>query len=250
MKALRGFSIGGQASAGGSTFYAGMREFTYLSRLPQHISHEINNRTLLVRWLDDLLHVYPTNLSAGAMRALRRMQRLRFYGGTLELLESSPTVAFGFWVQTRHNRLLVREKFTYTTPAQQNAAPVDSAWPLIPPAWQFGVHTTNYTTALGRYIRHLDTTNGVEEDVLNGLKRISSELIEAGYDRKMLTKAVKQVSFHSHLDLRSLIQFHELPTNSHQSWAKTYDAFVGTLWVQKAAYLEVHNLLDALIQNQ
>ena len=84
MRAIRGFSIGGQASAGGSTFYAGMKEHTFLASLPQQIAHELLTKTLMVRWLDDLLHVYPRDLSRAASRAIDRMQRRDFYGGTLE----------------------------------------------------------------------------------------------------------------------------------------------------------------------
>ena len=62
MKPIVGFSIGGQASAGGSTFYAGMTEYMFLTRLPPPVMHEILNRTLIVRWLDDVLHIYPKDL--------------------------------------------------------------------------------------------------------------------------------------------------------------------------------------------
>ena len=123
MRAIRGFSIGGQASAGGSTFYAGMKEYTYLASLPPHVAHEILTKTLMVRWLDDLLHIYPRDLSRPASRAVDRMQRTDFYGGTLELLRTSSNVAFGFWVQARHGRLLVRERFTYTRDVENTACP-------------------------------------------------------------------------------------------------------------------------------
>ena len=180
MRAIRGFSIGGQASAGGSTFYAGMKEYTFLASLPPHVAQETLTRTLMVRWLDDLLHVYPRNFSRPARRAVDRMQRVNFYGGTLELLRTPSSVAFGFWVQARHGRLLVRERFTYTRDIDHKHSSSTQVWPLIPPVWQFGVMSTNYNTMIGRYIRHLDTTNGMERDVLWGLRRISSELIQAG----------------------------------------------------------------------
>ena len=71
------------------------------------------------------------------------------------------------------------------------------AWPLIPPAWQFGVTRMNYTTILWLYIRHLDATNSTEQDVLMGMQRISSELIQAGFFVNVPDKAIKQVSFNA-----------------------------------------------------
>ena len=123
MKSVVGFSIGGPASAGGSTFYAAMKEFLFLSRLPPPILRELQTRTLCVRWLDDVLHAYPLNLSPGALRAMRRLQHRRFYGGTLELLpDKDVRAAFGFWVQARRGILLIRERltFTYSKNAQNN----------------------------------------------------------------------------------------------------------------------------------
>ena len=203
----------------------------------------------MVRWLDDLLHVWPSDLSRPALRALRRMQARGFYGGTLELLEASSSVAFGFWVQTRNGKLWVREKFTYTRPTTHNTPQVQLAWPLLPPAWQFGVSKTNYATALGRYIRHLDCTNGVEEDVLSGMKRISSELIQADYSRPLLNKVIKQVACSANLDLKALIEFHGLPNSEIFSCAKSYDLFIHTLWVQKERYLKVQSAVLEFCQN-
>ena len=72
MKSMVGFSIGGQASAGGTTFYAAMKEYLLLPRQPPPILHELQTRTLGVRWLDDVLRAHPADLSPGARRALRQ----------------------------------------------------------------------------------------------------------------------------------------------------------------------------------
>ena len=127
MRAIRGFSIGGQASAGGHTFYAAMKEHTFLASLPPYVAQEVLTKALMVRWLDDLLHVYPRDLSRQANRAVHHIQRTNFYGGALELLRTSSSVAFGFWVQARHGKLLVRERFTYT---QETDQPTHSEAPV------------------------------------------------------------------------------------------------------------------------
>ena len=249
MRAIRGFSIGGQASAGGSTFYAGMKEQTFLASLPQHIAHELLTKTLMVRWLDDLLHVYPRDLTRAASRAIDRMQRRDFYGGTLELLRTSSTVAFGFWVQARHGRLLVRERFTYTRDIEESACASSSVWPLVPPVWQFGVMSTNYNTMIGRYIRHLDTTNGMERDVLWGLRRISAELIQADFPVELMNKAIKQISLNANLDLKPILDFHQLPKYEISLWAHTYDAFISKIWQKSEHYSNLHDLVVSVFQH-
>ena len=167
----------------------------------------------------------------------------------MELLETSPSVAFGFWVQTREGKLLVREKFTYTRPTTSNTPQVKLAWSLIPPSWQFGVSKTNYTTVLGRYIRHLDCTNVVEEDVLSRMKRSSSELIQAEHPRPVLHKVIKQVAFNVNLDLRPLIEFHNLLNSNIASWANSYALFVHTRWVHKERFLKLHSVILTLFQS-
>ena len=221
MKSTVGFSIGGQASAGGSTFNAATKEFLFLSRLLPPVLHELQTRTLCVRWLDDVMHAYPGNLSPGAMRALRRLQHKRFYGGTLELLEDqAANVAFGFWVQARSGVLLIRERFTFTHVQNGEAHSRADMWPLLPPVWQFGAQKTSNNTALGRLTRHLDTTNGAEPDVVNGLKRILSELSSVGYSKVMISKVVKQLSRTATLDLDPVLKFTEVGSNSMNSWGR------------------------------
>ena len=201
----------------------------------------------VVRWLDDVMHAYPGNLSPGAMRALRRLQHKRFYGGTLELLEDqAANVAFGFWVQARSGVLLIREHFTITH--VQNGETHDTAdmWPLLAPVWQFGAQKTSYNTALGRLTRHLDTTNGAELDVVNGLKRILSELSSVGYSKVMMSKVVKQLSRTATLDLDPVLKFIEVDFNSMNSWGRTYDFYTTRLWNLKTLILGLrHRLLQS-----
>ena len=40
MEPVVGFSMGGQASAGGSTFYAGVRDYMFFARLPPPVFQE------------------------------------------------------------------------------------------------------------------------------------------------------------------------------------------------------------------
>ena len=197
----------------------------------------------MVRWLDDLLHIYPRDLSRPASRAVDRMQRTDFYGGTLELLRPSSNVAFGFWVQARHGRLLVRERFTYTRDVENTACLGASVWPLVPPVWQLVVMSTNYNTMIGRYVRHLDTTNGMERDVLWGMRRISAELIQAGFPVSLMDKAIKQISLNANLDLQPIRKFHQLPTSEISKWANTYDRFISKLWAKSEHYLDLQDLV-------
>ena len=222
---------------------------TFLDSLPPHVAHEILTRKLMVQWLDDLLPVYPRDLSRQASRAVDRMQRIDFYGGTLELLRTSSTVAFGFWVQARHGRLLVRERFTYTRDIDNGTCPSTSVWPLVPPVWQFGVMSTNYKTMIGRYIRHLDTINGMERDVLWGMRRISAELIQADFPVELMKKAIKQISLNANLDLNPILNFHQLPKYEISLWAKTYDAVISRLWQKSEHYSNLHDLVVSVFQH-
>ena len=247
MKSIVGFSIGGQASAGASTFYAAMREFLFLSRLPPPVLRELQTRTLCVRWLDDVLHAYPTDLSPGALRAMRQLQHRRFYGGTLELLyDKDVRAAFGFWVQARRGVLLIRERLTFTHTKSALLGNTGDVWPLLPPEWQFGSRKTSYNIALGRLTRHLDTTNADQSDVLSGLKRILSELRSVGYSSGMLNRAVKQLTRTATVDLDPLKKFNEGDSNLVKQWSSTYDLFLTRLWDLKSNILRLTHSIEEL----
>ena len=220
-----------------------MTEYMYLNRLPPPVMQEILNRTLIVRWLDDVLHVYPKNLSHLAKRAIRRLQSRNFYGGTLELIEDlKASVAFGFWVQQRHGRVLIREKLTFLRDDPSPEEIQEHVWALVAPDWQFGAKKTSYNIMYGRLTRHLDTTNGAEEDVIAGLCRIISELSYVGYELSLIQKAVKQVSLTATLNLNPVLKFALVPSQQMRSWSKAYDRFVHQLWGLKSRLCAIDRL--------
>ena len=117
------------------------------------------------------------------------------------------------------------------------------------PCMAEGVMSTNYNTMIGRYIRHLDTTNGMESDVLWGMRRISAELIRVDFPVNLLDKAIKQISINANLDLKPILKFHKLPKQEISSRANIYDRFVSKLWAKSEHYLKLQDLVFSVFRH-
>ncbi len=94
-------------------------------------------------------------------------------------------------------------------------------WPAVSPGSQFGGRSGPVNVALGRIIRHLDTTNGDERDVLKGLCRLLIALRVADFPSSVLRVAVKKAHRSAWLDFSPALE------------VALGDFVVALLWAQK-----------------
>ena len=89
--------------------YAAAQEEKLRSRLSWPEAKEIKEKTVILRWADDLLVVADRGVSRRASRYLKRLTRVSAYGKGLKLVETFGGEAFGFkWAQEQG--LLVTEQ--------------------------------------------------------------------------------------------------------------------------------------------
>ena len=98
-------------------------------------------------------------------------------------------------------------------------------------------------------MRHHDTTNGMERDVLSGMRRISAEPIHAGFPVNLMDKAIKQISLNANLNLKPILEFRQLPTSEISQWANTYDRFISKLWAKSEHYLDLQDLVISVFRH-
>ena len=94
---------------GGGSLFVSMKETLFLETLNVWTRRSLEKGTLCIRWMDDVLHVAVRSMGRAAKAALKRMQRKKFYGEGLDLLEEEgETRAFGFEWEANGSVLVCR----------------------------------------------------------------------------------------------------------------------------------------------
>ena len=76
--------------------FAGCRETEYLSPLPWPLHAELQEHTISLRWMDDVVHVWRQSLSRGGKRVFQRLGAVDMYSRHLILTRTWSNAAFGF----------------------------------------------------------------------------------------------------------------------------------------------------------
>lgn len=220
--------MGSPAAAGGACVTAAVREQQFLQDLPMNVIREIELYVLLMRWMDDLLQIWNRRkLSRSTKRALRKMASPNFYGGELEQISEgrAADTAFGFKLRTAGGVVAARSARSF---AHEKAGEDPSAalpeWPHVHGGTGYGGEKLKKATASGRLLRELDMTNAPESEVVDGLMRVTGELVAAGFPRKMLQSVVARVESVSWTKLGKLKTLLCWDDSKVSSFCSDYDA--------------------------
>jgi len=91
-----GLPIGSPSAAGGASLVAAWKEFLFQQRMDANVRPVFSSTVLILRWMDDVAHAYPDNITEPVRNALRELQTRNFYGDKLSLLPQETTECFGF----------------------------------------------------------------------------------------------------------------------------------------------------------
>ena len=218
MLAVTGFNIGSNGAAGGANFVAAYREEAFLQQCSVLVRHELLNRSLILRWADDLIDNWPTNLSAPARLALSRFQQEHFYGGSLRLTqEVNVDACFGLIFQIRNSVVAIKESHKFVADSDQTV--LEELWPPLPGFHQCMMGSTFQTVAFGRIIRTLDTTNVREPELIRQLQRLVCGLRIAGIPPVILIRAIRKAHSWAWCSLKPLMLY---ATNTDMDFIKSW----------------------------
>ena len=78
-----GFNIGSPIAAGAASLFAFVCEALFLDPLPTYVQNTLRKSPLLLRWMDDLLHMWRRGDERGVVyKALQISQNKNFYGNS------------------------------------------------------------------------------------------------------------------------------------------------------------------------
>jgi hypothetical protein len=219
-----GFSMGSPAAAGGANVLGGTAEYEFLSSLPLPIQYEIKARTVLMRWMDDVLQLWARSISKKSNRALRTLAAPNFYGGKLDQKSEgrSADTAFGFKLKLHGGLVRARSSRPYADERGEDEG-IQAQWPHVHGGSAYTSRKVKVSSATGRIFRELDMTNGTEADVVAGVKRVVGEMVCAGFERKSLRTAVGKVEASSWVRLVSVRSFLGESNLMIADWCGQYD---------------------------
>jgi hypothetical protein len=219
-----GFSMGSPAAAGGANVLGGISEYQYLSSLPLPIQYEIKARTVLMRWMDDVLQLWSRSISKGSKRALRTLAAPNFYGGKLDQKSEgrSADTAFGFKLELHGGLVQARSARPYADERAEDEG-IQAQWPHVQGGSAYTSRKVKVSSATGRIFRELDMTNATEADVIAGVKRVVGEMVCAGFERRILRTAVGKVGTSSWVRLVSVRRFLSESDPMIAEWCARYD---------------------------
>lgn len=155
------------------------------------MKQELKKKSLIMRWMDDLVLLVKGRLTATGKWALRRLQRKEAYGRGLQLLRTEGEEAFGFAWREANGAVLVSQEEKWVRrgdhPSGLDVMPV-----LLDGRSAMSAGTLK-GTATGYFLRILDRTNKGEEDVGMMCKRLACELLESGHPRKELEEVAREL---------------------------------------------------------
>lgn len=184
--------MGSGLGPAGSTLAAARREITKMESLPLLVRLTIEKCVLMVRWMDDIWHVYPRVLPENVKRAVKDFSASDFYGSQLNLKKTAEDVSFGFKFDVSTGQILVEQNFTFQRTEIQ--AQVKKRWPLIQGPLAFAPDSSKQGILAGYFLRLLDYTNMNSDEVEKKMNRLCRELRSSGFSSPEILRAWKKTS--------------------------------------------------------
>jgi len=167
------------------------------------VKAELGRKTLLFRWMDDVVHIIDMSISREGRKAMRAMKKKDFYGKGLDLLpEPGVRRAFGFHWGIAGGVVTCRGLNQFEGEGAGEAARKGA--PVLQGGNQYCSSQRRLGAGVGRLLRALDTTNGEEEDVKRQIARILFELKGAGYESEEIGKLLRRTEKEAWFGLKEL----------------------------------------------
>ena len=153
---------------------------------------EIEEKCVVLRWMDDLVRLVEEGLSRGAKRWLKKRKGRKVYGEELLMMQTDGVEAFGFqWREDGKGNVKVwaDEKWTNKFEKVHGFAPQSNLFPgmgFVRKGLQAGV-------LKGMLMRLLDCTNGSEEEVRLRLLRLVAGFRLVGHGERKVGEVVQAV---------------------------------------------------------
>jgi len=199
-----------------------MKETLFLETLNVWTRRSLEKGTLCIRWMDDVLHVAVRSMGRAAKAALKRMQRKKFYGEGLDLLEEEgETRAFGFEWEANGSVLVCRG--VNQSEAEENSGAAMKGVSVVQGTQHFCDVRRRGGAALGRLLRVLDTTNAPEEDVKRQAGRVICELRSVGYTEQELTRIIRKAQKEAWFSMADMYALAKAPKAAARAAARIDD---------------------------
>lgn len=225
-----GLGIGSPIAAGCAQATVAKVERDKEEELPMEVRRELATKVLRRRWMDDLAVFRRGVLSELAERALAACTEKFVYGEALELERAWGADIFGFVTSTTGGVVGLRPRWSFVhRRIAWEAAQAQSSNPMKGASGVHGGHqyrrkAYDVSIALGHYYRAMDTCNLQEEEVIDLVRRITVELLEAGFDRKAVAKSLtrlEQMSWVRETRLREVLDW--MP-RQRAAWVMAFDS--------------------------
>ena len=202
--------------------YASVREDNLLSALPFHIRHEFQRCILMCRWMDDLVHVVRSSLSAEARHYLGYFQQAHSYSRWLQLVRTYDSSAFGFRWYNRRGVLLVAQDEKWI-PSFDRKPVCGAISYTVYHGQQFDTRQMCVGVLKGYILRMLDCSNRQEKQMLLSLQRLVIEMQSAKHDSRHILEAINGAERQALLKMSSVRDVLSWSPKQRHSFCLLYD---------------------------
>ena len=218
-----GFGIGAPEAAGASSVYVASREEEEISVQPVAVRWELQHRVWMRRWMDDIIQIFDVAIGWATRSLLRRMRQKHFCGPELDVEEERGAAGgFGFEVTFQKGVVKVKGTEAYLTNFARDGKAKKSL-PAVQGGGMYASRATLMGTVCGRLSRLLDTTNGTEEEVMSGVRRLNIALLAGGFPAEVIRKGVRRVRTKAWCRLEDTLDVLGWTETVRRVWSLAYD---------------------------
>ena len=202
--------------------FAGCRESEFLATLPWPLRAELQEHTLQMRWMDDVVHIWRSSLSRGGKRVLRRLGAPNMYSAHLVLERTWSNSAFGFHWCDQQGVLIVQQIEKWVQDFAANRF-LRGGIPLYS-GHQFDTKKMRVSVLFGYILRLLECSNRPQEDVELSLLRLGVEMTRCGHSHRDISNATRAAERQALLNLTKLHTVTSWSPLEIQRFRDLYDA--------------------------
>lgn len=168
------------------------------------MKRELKEKTLIMRWMDDLVVLVRGRLTRMGKWALKRLQKKDAYGQELQLLRTDGEEAFGFAWREENGAVLVNQEEKWVTRSDHPKG-LPKVQVLLDGRSAVSKGTLK-GTAIGYFLRMLDCSNRRKEDVAMMCKRLTCELLNTGHTKGEMEEVWRELKNHELCDVSGVIK--------------------------------------------
>ena len=193
-----------------------------MASLPWPLRAELQENTLQLRWMDDVVHIWRNSLSRGGKRVFRRLGAPRMYSAHLVLERTWTNAAFGFHWTDNKGVLLVQQIEKWVQDFAANRF-LRLGIPLYS-GQQFDTKKMGVGVLFGYILRLFECSNQPEADVQLALARLASQMILSGHSHRDTLEATRAAERQALLKLTGMQTAFSWSSSEIQQFRDLYDA--------------------------